>query len=60
MFRVSSVHTSYMRIYPRPSPLAVRVLQACQLDLGGYIEYGVFPRATISLALAAKAYAFLN
>jgi MoxR-like ATPase len=39
---------------------ATRDPQACQLDLGGYIEYGASPRATISLALAAKAYAFLK
>jgi len=39
---------------------ATREPQAYKLDLGGYIEYGASPRATISLALAAKAYAFLR
>lgn len=39
---------------------ATREPQTYQLDLGGYIEYGASPRATISLALAAKAYAFLK
>jgi MoxR-like ATPase len=39
---------------------ATREPQAYQLDLGGYIEYGASPRATIFLALAAKAHAFLK
>jgi MoxR-like ATPase len=39
---------------------ATRQPQAYKLDLGGYIEYGASPRATIYLALAAKAYAFLR
>jgi MoxR-like ATPase len=39
---------------------ATRHPQEYQLDIGGYIEYGASPRATISLALAAKAYAFLS
>jgi MoxR-like ATPase len=39
---------------------ATRRPQEYQLDIGGYIEYGASPRATIYLALAAKAYAFLN
>lgn len=30
------------------------------LDIGDYIEYGASPRATISLATAAKAYAFIQ
>jgi MoxR-like ATPase len=30
------------------------------LDLADYIEYGASPRATINLALAAKAYAFMQ
>ena len=33
---------------------------AYKLDLGPYIEYGASPRATIYLALAAKAFAFLR
>lgn len=39
---------------------ATRTPQDRQLDLGAYIEYGASPRATIYLALAAKAYAFLK
>jgi MoxR-like ATPase len=39
---------------------ATRQPQEYQLDIGGYIEYGASPRATIYLALAAKAYAFLS
>jgi MoxR-like ATPase len=39
---------------------ATREPQAYALDMRGYIEYGASPRATISLALAAKAYAFLK
>ncbi len=39
---------------------ATRYPQAYKLDIGGYIEYGASPRATIYLALAAKAYAFLR
>lgn len=34
--------------------------QAYKLDIGDYIEYGASPRATIFLALAAKAHAFLR
>ena len=30
------------------------------LDLGRYIEFGASPRATLSLAQAARAYAFLE
>lgn len=39
---------------------ATREPQAYKLDMRDYIEYGASPRATISLALAAKAYAFLR
>jgi MoxR-like ATPase len=39
---------------------ATRQPQDYKLDLGAYIEYGASPRATIALALAAKAYAFLS
>jgi MoxR-like ATPase len=39
---------------------ATRQPQAYQLDIGTYIEYGASPRATIYLALAAKAHAFLR
>jgi MoxR-like ATPase len=39
---------------------ATREPQAYNLDIAGYIEYGASPRATIYLALAAKAYAFLR
>ena len=39
---------------------ATREPQAYKLVLGDYIEYGASPRATIYLALAAKAYAFLR
>jgi MoxR-like ATPase len=39
---------------------ATRTPQAYKLDIGGYIEYGASPRATIYLALAAKAHAFLR
>lgn len=38
---------------------ATREPQAYKLAIGDYIEYGASPRATIYLALAAKAYAFL-
>ena len=34
--------------------------QTHRLDIAGYIEYGASPRATIYLALAAKAHAFLH
>src|ERR687888_286771 len=39
---------------------ATRDPQTYRLDIGDYIEYGASPRATIYLALAAKAYAFLR
>jgi MoxR-like ATPase len=39
---------------------ATREPQAYKLDISDYIEYGASPRATIYLALAAKAYAFLR
>jgi MoxR-like ATPase len=39
---------------------ATREPQTYKLDIGAYIEYGASPRATIYLALAAKAYAFLR
>jgi MoxR-like ATPase len=39
---------------------ATRQPQEHGLDLGAYIEYGASPRATIYLALAAKAYAFIK
>ena len=39
---------------------ATRDPQAYGLDIGDYIEYGASPRASIYLALAAKAYAFLR
>jgi MoxR-like ATPase len=39
---------------------ATRDPQAYKLAIGDYIEYGASPRATIYLALAAKAYAFLK
>jgi MoxR-like ATPase len=40
--------------------LATRDPKAYGLDLGGYIEYGASPRATIALTLVSKAYAFLQ
>jgi MoxR-like ATPase len=39
---------------------ATRDPQSYQIDLAGLIQYGASPRATIYLALAAKAYAFLQ
>ena len=39
---------------------ATREPQECGLDIGPYIDCGASPRATIYLALAAKAYAFLK
>ena len=39
---------------------ATREPQACGLTIGPYIDCGASPRATIYLALAAKAYAFLK
>jgi MoxR-like ATPase len=39
---------------------ATREPQAYKLAVADYIEYGASPRATIYLALAAKAYAFLK
>jgi MoxR-like ATPase len=39
---------------------ATREPQSYALDIGTYIDYGASPRATIYLALAAKAYAFLR
>ncbi len=40
--------------------MATREPQKYQLDISEYLEYGASPRATISLAIAAKAYAFLQ
>jgi MoxR-like ATPase len=40
--------------------LATREPKAYNIQLPGYIEYGASPRATISLTLASKAYAFLQ
>lgn len=39
---------------------ATREPQTYELDISPYIDYGASPRATIYLALAAKAYAFLK
>lgn len=39
---------------------ATRKPEEYHLDIGAYIEYGASPRATISLATAAKAYAFIQ
>jgi MoxR-like ATPase len=39
---------------------ATREPQAYGLDIGPYIDYGASPRATIYLALSAKAHAFLR
>lgn len=39
---------------------ATRRPEEYKIDVGQYIEYGASPRATIFLALAAKAYAFLR
>jgi MoxR-like ATPase len=39
---------------------ATRDPKAYKIDVGGYIQYGASPRATISLTLAAKAWAFLQ
>ena len=39
---------------------ATRDPKAYGLDLAAYIDYGASPRASIYLALAAKAYAFLR
>ncbi len=40
--------------------IATRRPEEYNIDVGQYIQYGASPRATISLALAAKAYAFLR
>jgi MoxR-like ATPase len=40
--------------------LATRDPKAYQIDMAGLIQYGASPRATIYLAIAAKAYAFLQ
>lgn len=40
--------------------IATRRPEDYNIAVGQYIEYGASPRATISLALAAKAYAFLR
>jgi len=39
---------------------ATREPKTYKIDVGGLIEYGASPRATIYLTLAAKAYAFLH
>src|ERR1043166_775239 len=39
---------------------ATRVPKTYNIDVGGLIQYGASPRATIYLAIAAKAYAFLQ
>ena len=40
--------------------VATRRPEEYNIEVGQYIQYGASPRATISLALAAKAYAFLR
>jgi len=40
--------------------MATRDPKAYHLDISSFIEYGASPRATIYLALASKAHAFLN
>ncbi len=40
--------------------MATREPATYNLDIKDYIEYGVSPRATINLAIAAKAYAFIQ
>ena len=40
--------------------MATRDPKQYNLDIASFIEYGASPRATISLALASKAHAFLN
>ena len=40
--------------------VATRQPDQYHLDLAAYIDYGVSPRATINLAMAAKAYAFIQ
>lgn len=40
--------------------MATREPAQYNLDLADYIEYGVSPRATINLAIAAKAFAFIQ
>lgn len=40
--------------------IATRRPEEYNINVGQYIEFGASPRATISLALAAKAYAFLR
>ena len=40
--------------------VATRRPEEYNINVGQYIEYGASPRATICLALAAKAYAFLR
>ncbi|HDZ76764.1 MAG TPA: AAA family ATPase [Candidatus Omnitrophica bacterium] len=40
--------------------MATREPEVFKIDVKDYIEYGASPRATIYLALAAKAYAFLH
>ncbi|MGE5581401.1 MAG: AAA family ATPase [Bacillota bacterium] len=40
--------------------MATREPAKYHLDIENYIEYGVSPRATINLAIAAKAYAFMQ
>jgi MoxR-like ATPase len=40
--------------------MATREPAKYNLDIAEYIEYGVSPRATINLAIAAKAYAFMQ
>ncbi|MDP6517610.1 MAG: MoxR family ATPase [Alphaproteobacteria bacterium] len=39
---------------------ATRDPEACGLDIGPYIDWGASPRASIYLALASKAYAFIR
>ena len=40
--------------------VATREPEKYKLDIADYIEYGASPRATINLAIAAKAYAFIQ
>ena len=52
----------YMRSLPRPVsiPFATRRPEDYKLDIKGLVQFGASPRATVFLAIASKAHAFIR
>src|SRR6201996_9300510 len=58
---INAIHVDdKVRDYIVDVVVATREPKTYGLDFPGWIQYGASPRATISLALAARAFAFLN